>query len=65
MAIKYICDNCKQELDKKFYCEIVKREIKVVSNLFNSKQVNMQPQLAENHYHLCEKCFNEKLKDMV
>ena len=64
MSIKHICDFCKSELDNKFYCEIVKREIKSSSGFLNHKQV-IQPQLVENHYHLCQKCFEDKLKDLT
>ena len=66
MAIKHICDNCQSELNNRFYCEVLMREIKVISNLApNSKGYQAQPQLQEKRWHLCEKCFEDKLKDLT
>ena len=61
--IKHICDGCQKELDNKFYCEIMIREIKISLGLVKNEQ-GMQPQLFEKRLHLCQKCVEEKLKGL-
>lgn len=57
---KLFCNLCKEEIiDKKFFCEIIVREI-LTSFAINTNDI--RPQLKEIQAHLCKKCFDAKLQ---
>ena len=59
--IKYSCDLCKEEIkDIRFFCEILKRSFQEIAQM-QGQEFKIQPKVEEKHYHLCKKCFEEKL----
>jgi|GEM_PF-4843827 len=66
MAVRTYCDICKDELHgdiDRFFCMIVLKQIRELSQMVAGK-LQITPQIQEKNYHLCRKCFNEKLPQL-